>query len=78
MDDAQWNAWFDRRLADAMPRRFNAFAEIIVAETDLIEKRLNGEIKKLREEIAALRCDIEILTKHKAANALKLRSTNVA
>ena len=73
-----WDEWLNASVRTAIQERLEFLAGIIGGECGLIEKRLTSEIKALREEIAALRCDVEILRQHKAANVTPIGQRNVA
>jgi len=65
-----------RVIAQVMDERECELRRQIIARRDA----LYAEIKALKEQVAALRCDVEVLTKHKAAKSdvVPLRGRDVA
>lgn len=45
------------------------FSGFLGAELGKAESRANAKIKALEADVAALKCDVEVLTKHKAAKS---------
>lgn len=60
---ARWDSWLDHRVMNTL----DAVIEVIAEEMNAREKALVDAILKLREEIGAVRAEVEILRQHKAS-----------
>lgn len=72
--ERQWNDWFDAGIKNYLKQNNKAMAEatrdaVVEFVCTYVGQRLAAETAKLREEIAGLRSDIEILHAHKAAKS---------
>ena len=61
-------------------RQMDTVMSFLGAELGKAESRANRKIRALEEQVAALRCDVEVLSKHKAAKSdvVPLRGRDVA
>jgi hypothetical protein len=72
---ASWNSWADARIRAAIQTGLLEFADLVGAETGLMETRFNAELKRLSAEIEALREDVRAAL---AKNVTPLRPRDVA